>query len=456
MDTSTATVFGRKAAWTALLGAALFLGACVNSPEEGGEVDPKFANSRIDAQVAGKTLVAGFEQGKEWNTTVTAPADLQVLGQLNTSLGSLKKNAALAKTVADIDIGGGLFANLDDTGKGYATVYRKYNILLNRIEDTAVIKWDEKAKDTIKDNELALSFKRVNRGPLDLKVETTEFADADGDGIVTAQAGKANKVKLTITVVEGGVTEKAVLVVGAGPDADFDKEEDNTILEANWTRTKGGTVVGTGKFLDADNDGVIADNSKNCIVIAEYTDIEPKDRPLIARAEFKAKVRVLANKAGDEPISFSYTETTKFGRTNTVTLKNREGGDEIVKNDTMRVFLKTSVASATDTLKSASIEFVMNPGSDLKSDADDVCYAIHIVSDKRFGFERHAEFHFVSAAPIPHGQEPTAGTFSGKADYANGKSISLKGSFSPDGFEAEFTGPEGTATIKWSKSGTVI
>jgi hypothetical protein len=438
-----------------VLGAALFLGACVNSPEESAPVDPKFAKAKVDAQVAGNTLVGSFEQGKEWNTTVTAP-NVQALGQMTTSLGTLKKHAALAKLAADTSIGDGLIANFSDTAKGYVTIYHKYNIGLNTIEDTAVIKWDEKAKDTIKDNEFALSFKRVNYGPFKLKVETTEFADADGDGIVTAQAGKDNKVKLTITVAEGAVTEKAVLVVGAGKDANFDKEEDNTILEAKWTKTKGGAVIGTGVFLDEDKDGVITDNSKTCIVVAEYSDIEPKDRPLIARAEFKAKVRILANKAGDEPISFSYTETTKFGRTNTVTIKNREGGDEIVKGDTMRVFLKTSVSRDDDTLKSASVEFVMNPGQDLKSDADDVCYAIHITSDKRFGLERHAEFHFVSATPIPHGQEPTAGTFSGKADYANGKSISLKGSFSPDGFEAEFTGPEGTASIKWSKTGTVL
>jgi hypothetical protein len=214
-------------------------------------------------------------------------------------------------------------------------------------------------------------------------------------------------------------------------------------------------VIGTGAFLDADNDGVVADKSKDCIVLAEYSDLEPKDRPLIKKVDFKAKVKVLADKAGDEPISFSYVETTKLGRTNSVTLRNRAGGDEIVKGDTMIVRLETVKTADEDTLRHAVIEFAMNPGQDLKSDADDVCYSIHIESDKRFGLERHAEFDFVSATPIPHGQAPTAGTFSGKADYANGQSVTLKGSFSPAGFTAEYAGPDGSFKIEFNQNGIV-
>ena len=447
--------FSRKTSWAALLGFSLFLGACVNSPDDSAPVDPKFANTKVTAQVAGQTLVGSFEQGKDWNTTVTAPAGLEGLSGISAGVTSLKKSAALAKIAGDIDVGGGVMANLDDTGKGFATLYHKYLQPFAAVEDTVIVKWDDVARDTtIKDKNI-LSFKRVT-AHLTGKKETAEFADADGNGLVNAVAGKDNKVKLTITVLENGVTEKTVLIVGAGKDANFDKEEDNTVLEANWTRTKNSVVIGTGAFRDADNDGVVTDNSKDCIVLAEYTDIEPKDRPLIAKVDFKAKVRVFANKAGDEPVSFSYTETTKLHRTNVVTIKNKEGGDEIVKNDTLTVHMETSVTLATDTLKHASIDFVMNPGSNLKSDTDDVCYAIHIKSEKQFGLERSASFNFVSATPIPHGQEPTAGSFDGEATYANGKTITLKGTFSPDGFSATFTGPDGTVKVEFTKGGDLI
>ncbi|MDB5048030.1 MAG: hypothetical protein JWO30_1101 [Fibrobacteres bacterium] len=448
----------RKTTWAALMGAALFLGACVTSNEESTVIDPLFADAKIDARTAGQSLSGSFEQSKDWNSTVTAPTGLQALGGVSTNVGALKKSTALPKMSGDTDLGGALHANLDDTAKGYATVYAEYELLLVNVKDTAVVKWDDKAKDTIKDNENIISFKRVSTSLGGLKVETAEFTDGDGDGIVTAAPGKDNKVHLVMTVKESGSTEKTSLLVGAGPDANFDKEEDNTILEATWIKTnKDGMVTGTGAYLDADGDGVITDNSKTCIVLAKYSEFEPLLRPFIKKVDFEAKVRVFANKAGDEPVSFSYQETTKFGRVNSVTIKNREGGTEIVKGDTMTVHMETTVSTAADTLKHATIDFVMNMGQDLKSDTDDVCYAIHIATQKRFGLEREAEFHFISDEGIPHGQEPVAGSFYGSAKYANGQTASLKGSFSPTGFSAEFTGPEGNkVTVEYTKSGDLV
>jgi hypothetical protein len=444
----------RKTTWAALMGAALFLGACVTSNEDKGPpVDPEFADAKIDARVAGQSMIESFEQGKNWNTTFTAPTGLQPLGNVSTSMGALKKQAAMA---GDIDITPDLHANLDDTGKGYATVYSESKGLLVNIKDTAIIKWDDNARDTVKDNEIALSFKRISTY-IGGKVETVVFSDADGDKQVTAVPGQDNKVKLELTVEDNGAVEKTTLVVGAGKDANFDAEEDNTILQANWIKTKAGVTTGTGAYTDADGDGVITDNSKTSIVLAKYSEINPKDRPLIARADFEAKVRVLANKAGDEPVTFSYEETTKFGRTNKVNIKNRAGGAEIVKGDTMTVHLETTVTLAEDTLKSAVIEFMMNMGQDLKSDTDDVCYAIHIKTTKRFGLEREAEFNFISAQPIPHGAEPVAGTFNGKATYANGKSATTSGSFSPTGFSVKYTGPEGnTVTVEFTRQGDLV
>lgn len=445
-----------KTAWPALLGAALCMGGCVTSTEDQASIDPQYKDAKVDAQVAGRTLAGSYAQSLQWSTTVTAPTGLGSLGAFSTGSASLQKTSALAKSAADIEIGGGVMANLDDSGKGFATVYHKYNILLNRIEDTAIVKWDDATRDTIKDNEHIISFKRVNRSLGDLRIETTEISDADGDGLVNAVMGKDNKVAIVFTVQENGTTEKTEVKAGAGPDANFDAEEDNIVYEAKWTRTKAGVVIASGAFLDADNDGIVADNGRDCTVLAQYWELEPKDRPLIKKAEFKAKLKVLAHKAGDEPISFSYVETTKTGRTNSATIRNRAGGDEIVKGDTLYVRLETTKTSADDTLAHALIEFAMNPGQDLKTDADDSCYSIHVESDKRFGLERHAEFDFVSANPIPHGQAPTAGTFSGEATYANGKTVTLKGSFSPTGFSAEYKGPDGTAKLEWGTTGLVV
>ncbi len=445
----------RYATWIAMTGAALFLGACVTSTEDQSAIDPLFKDAKVDARVAGQSLAGSFDQGKQWNTAITAPTGLQALGDISTQLGTLKKRAALAKGM-DIPIGADLKANLDDTAKGFATLYSETNGLLVNTKDTAIVKWDDLARDTIKNNEHILSWKQVQTY-IGGKVETSTFTDGDKDGIVTPVPGKDNRVKIDFTVSDNGTIEKTSLLVGAGGDANFDNDSDNTVLEANWTKTKGGVVTGQGAYLDGDGDGIVTDNRKDCIVIAKYSEMDPAARPLVKKVTFEAKIKVLAKKAGNEPVSFSYEEEMKSGRVNTATLKNREGGSQIVRGDTMTVRLETTVASADDTLKHAVVEFVMNPGQDLNSDLDDSCYAIHITTEKRFGLERSAEFNFVSDAPIPHGQEPKSGTFSGKATYANGKSASLKGSFTPTRFKAEYTGPEGgTATVEFTKSGDLV
>lgn len=448
-------ITARYATWIAMTGAALFLGACVTSTENQTNIDPAFKDAKVDARVAGQSLAGSFNQGKDWNTAITAPTGLQALGNISTQVGTLKKTAALAKGM-DIPIGADLKANLDDTAKGFATIYSETNGLLVNTKDTAIVKWDDQARDTIKNNEHIISWKQVQTY-IGGKVETAQFTDGDGDGIVTPVPGKDNRVKIDFTVSDNGTVEKTSLLVGAGGDANFDNDSDNTVLEAVWTKTKAGVVIGQGAYLDGDGDHIVTDNRKDCVVLANYSEMYPKDRPLVKKVTFAAKVKVLAKKAGNEPISFSYEEEMISGRVNTATIKNREGGSEIVKGDTMTVRLETAVASADDTLKHAVIEFVMNPGQDLNSDLDDSCYAINISTEKKFGLERTAEFHFISDAPIPHGQEPKSGTFNGSATYANGKSASLKGSFSPTSFKAQYTGPEGgTATVEFTKSGDLV
>ncbi len=445
----------RTASWVAGL-ASLFLGACVTS-NDSGNADPAYANYKVDAQVAGQSLAQNYSQGQNWNTTFTAPSNMPTFGEVSTKVGALTKQAALAKRAdINIDSAGKLKANLDDTARGFATIYTESNLLLVDIQDTAIVKWDAEAKDQIKDNEHIVSWKRVSRSLGGLHVETSLFTDGDGDGIINALPSKNSKVRITFTKADPGVTEKTVMLVGAGPNASFDDDSDNTILEATWTKTENGKITGQAAFLDADGDGVVVDNSKDCLVEARYSDLNPKNRPLVKQVDFDAKIKVLAHKAGNEPKSFSYAETMIGGRVNEITMRNRAGGSEIVKNDTMTVRLETKVEDGNDTLQHAVIEFVMNPGNDLTSDTDDVCYAIHINQDKKLGFERHAEFNFVPDAPIPHGQDPKAGSFDGSMTYANGKTASLSGKFSPMGFTAKFIGPDGgSSQVTLTKNGDV-
>ena len=435
-------------------GAALFLGGCINSVQE-NVIDPAFKDAKVDARVGGQSLSGNFQQGKDWNNTMTTPTGLQAFSNLFTKVGGLKKQSALPKQ-SSLDIGAAVKMDYSDTAKGIFRITSETKLLLTTMEDTVVGKWDDNARDNIGDNEHIISWKRVSTS-IGGKIETASFTDGDKDGIITPTPGMDNRVRINLISSENGTMEKTFLLVGAGPDANFDNDSDNTVIEATWTKTKDLVVVGQGAYLDGDGDGVVTDNSKTCVVEAKYSEINPKDRPLVKKVTFNAKVRVFANKAGDEPLTFSYVEEMLSGRINAVTIKNRAGGPEFVKGDTMTVRLATMVTDDKDTLRSAVIEFIMNPGLDLKSDSDDSCYAIHITTEKKFGFERSTEFNFISKSAIPHGQNPTEGTFDGKASYANGKTALLKGSFSPTGFSATYTAPDGgTAAVEYSKTGDLL
>lgn len=446
MKTSTSLQIARLA----LLGSALFLGACVTSNEKAQEE----VTGVVDAKTAGQSLAGSFSQAGDWNSTTATPASQSITSFSTQLSGTLKKKAALPKMAA---LGVDIKVNLDDTANGTATYMAVNTGLFDTTYDTAVVKWDDKARDTVKDNENILSLHHVVHhfgGKIEMAV--FETADGDADGIVTPVPGTVNKVKITFTGIDKGVTEQAVLVAGPGPDANWDTELDNLVYSAHWTRMAGGELIAEATFEDADNDGLVGDNGKDCIVQAHFWEMNPKDKPLVRKADAVIKMKVFAQKAGDEPISFSYTEEMKSGRVNKVSLMNRQGGSDIIKNDTMQVKLETTVASDDDTLKHAEIVFVMNPGNDLKSDSDDLLYAIHIKTSKQRGFERDAEFNFVSDAAIPHGQQPVSGRFDGHVSYADGKSASLEGTFSPTGFSAKFTGPEGnTVSVEYAKNGDV-
>lgn len=423
------------------------LGAC-NTTEPG--VDD-YQNAKVDAKIAGKSLADGFTQLSQWDAAFSVPAAPAALNQ-STQINVLKKSAALPKRAA----GAPLEVDYSDTADGIVTVTNVTPGLLMTSYDTAVIKYDDKWKDGLPDNENVVRFKRVNVHTFG-KVETATFEDADDNGIVNAVAGVNNKVKLGFTTSQGGVVETAVLVAGSGPDNDFDAEGDNTLYQAVWKKTKGGALVAEGEYKDGDNDGKVGDNAIDQVVLATWFEMNPAGKPFVKKATATAKVRLFAHQAGDEPVSFSYTEELITGRVNAVSLRNRDGGSDIIKNDTLWVKIETTKSAATDTLQHAEITVVMNPGNDLKNDTDDVCYAFHIKTQKRFGFERSAEFNFVAGEPVPHGEDAKSGSFDGKATYANGQSATLKGSFSPDGFSAEFTGPEGnTVKVEFARSGAVI
>jgi hypothetical protein len=425
------------------------LSACMENPTQVDATD--YRSMSVTSKTAGATLAGSFSSANNWSQTVTNPTDATVMESVLGSTQALGKKTALAKMAR---VAGDEMVITVDTVAGVAHITHNYSLLGVAIEDKADVKWDDKAQDQIDDNENVIGFSQSKHYLLG-KVETAVFSDADGDQLVNALS-ETSKVKIVFTKVELGLTEVAVVVAGCGPDTNFKTETDNLIYQADWQRKKGSVVLAEASYLDGDKDGIVVNNADTSLVEVAFKEWNPMNRPLVSHLEAHATVRLFGKDNGDEPVQFGYTETLKTGRVNSVSMKNRFGEPAMIANDTLTVHFESKITNADDTLKYLAIDFVMNPGKDLKSDLDDSLYALHILSQKKIGFEREAEFHFWSDAAVAHGQEPKAGHFEGEATYANGKTASLKGSFSPAGFQAEYVGPEGdSASVGYSLLGTV-
>ncbi len=425
---------------TVALVLALSLSACLTEP---GNPEEDYSHREIDGEAVGGSVIRAFSQARDWDAATAAPAAGISLTEFSPGLGALQKGGALAKTAGSIFLPDGTELEFDDTANGRLVGRKVTQGLLQTTTDVAVIRWDEQAKDDVPDNENALAFTRTvawNNGD----VEEVSIEDADGDGLVNAVSGQVSKVRLIVSQVKNGRAERAEIVADAGADADFDTEEDNALYTGTWTRKIGDSVLASAEYADADGDGKVVNPAlESSLVDVLLIDAEPEGKPWVARQEAEIRVRVLARKGGDIPVSFHFVEFLKNGRENEVSLLNDQGGSEIIAGDTLHVIVETRKTPEDDTLRSARLEFVMNPGSDLQSEEDDVLYAFHAATESRIGFERAAEFHFTAAEPVPQGEEPRAGSFTGSVTYANGQTAEVSGTFSPEGFSVEFIGPEG-------------
>ena len=432
----------------ALAGLSCFISACMVDKDNSND-----ATGKVDPATSGQSLVTSFSQMGGWQNTVIQPS-IPALPSLGNSVAQAPSFSSHRHVVVGSSLADDSCTHLTVDSSTQALGYRTYTCQEGDTTAVARVKWDDKAQDSVWGNENILYSSytlQTSEG-----FNRIEFNDADGDGLVNVLS-VASKVKVNFTIKKGLTLESSEVVLGSGPDLDFNQEGDNVIYAAQWNRKINNVLKATASFLDDDGDGIVIDQTTVSHVKILLDEYEPTDRPLVYKTSIVARIRNLGFGKGEEPVSFRATETLKTDRVNSVSFKNSKGTEDFLANDTMHAFLETVVSSASDTLKSAKLEIVFNPGSDLKSDLDDHLIALHFESHKRFGWERDVEFHFIPTIPVLHGEEAKSGTFSGKTTYADGRSATLTGSFTETIFMATFTGPDGKSiSVTYNKSGKII
>src|SRR5690606_8369039 len=308
--------------------------------------------------------------------------------------------------------------------------------------------WDEKARDGVPGNETVVSAGTVTTFTGG-RVESTSFADADGDGVLTPAAGRDSRAELRTSIAEGGIVEKTVIVLGPGPDGDFGTEADNLIYSAAWTKTEGGDTLASAAYADADSDGVVIDNGKESLVDLDFYRKGPgEDRPdaLWTRARMRMLVRFQVEAKLVSRLRFE--AALEGGGKEIGEILGRGGEEDFDMADTVLARF-TSVSApyaAADTggpADTAVTEITMTLGEDFDSKKDDNVYAIDIRATRQSGEEKVAVFRFLSAEPIPSGRAPRAGDVYMDIGYADGTRLEAEGTLSPDGMDLIIRGRDG-------------
>jgi hypothetical protein len=440
--------------------AALLFTACVNDDRSAG-VD-EFPNS-IYARV--NTFL---DEGKksEYIAEVSGGSD-GLLGTpgFHVGAGKLalpKVSAALAAASADGSLHGLAKSASTRAGAdsgciaGPITITDTVKSQLKTTVNIGAICFDAKALDSIKGNETVLSGKSVttyNTG----RVESAEITDGDGDGILNPK-GTGAKANIVFSALEKNILEKSVLLVGPGPDANFDTEADNVVYAASWTRTSGSDTLGYAKYADADSDGIAIDNGKPSVVDLEfYEKGATKDHPDAVWSKANLRMVVKYKVEAKEVRRVRFELETRAGRKEIGEILNQEGGRDIDMRERVHAHFYTIGAAQSDSLDTMYVHLSMTLGADFDDKADDSVYAIDVRTRKNSGDERLARFSFVSDKPIPSGKDPQEGALDLSVEYADGTTLTVEGDISPTRMDVTIKDREDKRLhVVWDRQGRGI
>lgn len=440
------------AAWAII--AAFALTGCVFDDKTAG-VD-EFPNS-IYARVDGF-----LEEGKKSEGIAVVPGvsdSLAAGGGFHVGAGKVA-----ARKLAAGSAEGGSLAGLAKASAAPACTSGTLSVTLapvvettKRTDATVVACTDAKFFDAIKDNETLIRLRSVttwNSG----RIDSAEITDVDGDGILNPVAGRMSKSSIVLVTVEKGVKEKTVMVVGPGPDNDFDTEPDNLVYSGAWAKTKGTDTLGSASYADADGDSVAVDNGKASVVDLVFYNKGPSDDhpdAVWSRAWLRMVVKYHVESKEVRRARFEMEDGA--GRLSMSEALGRDGGQDINMRDTVIAHITTVGTAASDSLDTLDLRITMTVGADFDEKADDSIYAIKAVSHLKRGDEKTATFSFVSTKPIPSGKDPEDGTLSMAIDYRDGTAVKVDGTITGKVMDVTVTDREGKrAHIVWDREGRGI
>jgi hypothetical protein len=423
---------------------------CSESPvsRSGGD---DFPNMIADA---GGAIARNLEQ--EWENPGAAEVDPSALAQpalpfLEPEVGGIGKRSLLAKTsVAD-----SLWFAIDPVA-GTITLFSRKDTLDAVRYDTLVTKVN--GADT-----LIVSFAgAVVANGIPATTERYRYTDYDGDSLLYSSTAEKQQV-LVVLQREGalGRVETGRYVVDAGPDGDFDLEEDNKVVFTDALVTVRGDTLSFMAVLDGDGDGFAIDNeidSDSCLVDLSTVAFAETALAVLRRSATTARMVVFpADSQKNYAVRYA-VENIFATRTVHWTVLKTDGDSTFFPGDTVNVYRITTATD--DSLDIDTMRIGALLGEDGRDTLDDSLLGIYLHVKFLRGNDREVRFDYTAETPIPSGGEPSDGTVYFSTTFRDGSRIEVDGSLEETVISAEVTittdSGEKRYAVTWDYAGEVV
>ena len=351
-----------------------------------------------------------------------------------------------------------LWVDLSDTIKGFASVikFKEENAYFQY--DTIYYIYDSLAKDTIEGNERFFKvITNVIHKNSDLNIYTL-IEDMDQDSSITPDSSSENRAKITRYKITNAVTIKSEFISDAGPDLDFDTEQDNNIyfgMEHSYNDNFDSLTHII--YYDADDDGIIHSPSQDSSIV----DVESLTKNSLARTFEDVRIVIFAHDStANYPIKL-----TKERITNHTITKHRithvSGDSLFTLGDSVITSIKEYILGTDKDTTAIKIDTVKSIITPIASDQSQTL-AFYFKSDlarfkTNFDTERQrsASFTLIPDHPLPDGTPFTYGSFEWHLTRYDSTHISLTGIVTPEGRQAELSIDTNSYKVYWNSDGQV-
>lgn len=208
--------------------------------------------------------------------------------------------------------------------------------------DTAVFRWDDKARDTISGNELILDSRGVEVWKLSARLNAYHYENTDS-------AGGFDRATFHERLPRGGgINLHKLIVVKPGPDGDFAAQADNRPVYYASMRTLGTDTLDAFDVTDADRDGQLWGDNDSGLVDVRKLQTEPVLRPSVARFTQKMRAVFFKQSFRTYPVAYSETRADKDGKTVSFSVKGTRADSAFGPGDTVTVVVHTTASPTSD------------------------------------------------------------------------------------------------------------